>query len=78
MSFCSFFCKKSDKSDFSTIKILANFGAKSLARSQITHERARIANALSTRVFDGFSVKTEQQNRKTGHENQGKRPAFTP
>ena len=47
-------------------------------RSQISHERARIANTLSNRVFDGLPVKTEQQNRKTGHKFQGKRPTITP
>ena len=48
------------------------------SRSQISHERARIANTLSNRVFDGSPVKTEQQNRKTGHKFQGKRPTITP
>jgi hypothetical protein len=47
-------------------------------RSHITHERGRIANTLNIRVFDGLPVKTEQQNRKTGHKNQGKRPTITP
>ena len=45
-------------------------------RSHITHERGRIANTLNIKAFDGFPIKTEQQNRKTGNKIRGKRPAI--
>ena len=75
--FIHFCVKKVTKVIFQPSKI-GHISEQAHSCSQISHERARIANTLSTRVFDGFPVKTEQQNRKTGHENQGKRPTITP
>jgi len=75
--FIHFFVKKVTKVIFQPSKF-GQISEQSHSRSQRSHERARIANTLSTKVFDGFLVKTEQQNRKTDHENQGKRPTITP
>ena len=66
LQFAHFFVKKVTKVIFQPSKFGDIFD-QGCPSSQISHERARIANMLNNRVFDGFPVKSEQKNLKNEH-----------